>query len=183
MAGFNTILPPISLSFPEPVTALSFDPVSDVLWTGTNAGNVIAHCSTQGTRGVSFRVGNLAVQKITVGENYVRSFSVSGEGVGSWSKGGMNKWYYKCAFRHDVLACDSLNIFAVQFAKHCDHLCQPDKFFSSSSCIDVCARIIVRQRYDWCNRAAGTNAISNYPSRVFTFTPPFWRFRWLPSHP
>lgn len=88
---------PISLQgFPQPITALSFDPVSDILWTGSNSGNVAAYYGAQGMRGVSFRVGgSLAVSKIVAGENYVRGFGLAGEGVGSWTKGGMNKWYFR----------------------------------------------------------------------------------------
>jgi hypothetical protein len=90
-------LPSISLStFPEPVSALSFDPVSDTLWAGSNAGHVTALHGSRGMRGVSFPVGgNLAVNKISAGDNYVRASGVAADGMGSWAKGGMNKWYYR----------------------------------------------------------------------------------------
>ena len=39
--------------YPQPVTALSFDPVSDTLWTGNNTGSIAAYYGTQGARGVS----------------------------------------------------------------------------------------------------------------------------------
>ncbi|KAF7353663.1 PAN2-PAN3 deadenylation complex catalytic subunit PAN2 [Mycena venus] len=86
---------PITVSdYPQPVTALSFDPVSDTLWVGSNSGNIAAYHGTRGLRGVSFQVGGqLAVSKMLAGENYVRAMGVTGEGLGSWSKGGVNKWF------------------------------------------------------------------------------------------
>lgn len=94
--GVYQPIQPISLAFPQPVTALSFDPVSDILWAGTNSGHVISYCSPQGLRGVSYRAGDLAVQKLCSGESYVRALCASANGLGSWAKGGMNKWFYKC---------------------------------------------------------------------------------------
>lgn len=93
-------IPPINQQvsgiFSGPVTSLSFDPISDALWAGLNTGNVVAFYGTRGMRGVSFPVGgSLAVKKILAGENYVRALGVSGEGVGSWGKGGVNKWYHR----------------------------------------------------------------------------------------
>jgi PAB-dependent poly(A)-specific ribonuclease subunit 2 len=92
-------IPPITHQrdiYAQPVTALSFDPVSDTLWSGSNVGNVIAYYGARGTRGVSFPVGgSLAVKKILSGDNYVRSHGVGSEGVGSWGKGGINKWYFR----------------------------------------------------------------------------------------
>jgi PAB-dependent poly(A)-specific ribonuclease subunit 2 len=80
----------------QPVTALSFDPVSDILWSGSNIGNVVAYYGTRAMRGVSFPVGgNLSVKKIVAGDNYVRALGVGSEGVGSWAKGGMNKWFFR----------------------------------------------------------------------------------------
>ncbi|KIK13823.1 hypothetical protein PISMIDRAFT_17728 [Pisolithus microcarpus 441] len=80
----------------QTVTALSFDPVSDSLWAGVDSGIVIALHTAQGLRGVSFPVGGgLAVKQVTVGDNYVRAFGLAGEGLGSWAKGGMNKWYFR----------------------------------------------------------------------------------------
>jgi PAB-dependent poly(A)-specific ribonuclease subunit 2 len=82
--------------YAQPVTAVSFDPVSDVLWSGSNFGTVLAYYGTRGTRGISFPVGgDLAVKKISAGENYVRALGVASEGIGSWSKGGMNKWFFR----------------------------------------------------------------------------------------
>ena len=97
MAAPYQDIPAISLAYPEPVTALAFDPVSDVIWSGSNSGNISAHCSYRGIRGVSFRAGDLSVHKLVAGENYVRASCVSGDGVGSWAKGGANKWFHKWA--------------------------------------------------------------------------------------
>ena len=83
---------------PQAITALSFDPTSDTLWSGANSGNVTAYYTPQGIRGVSFPVGGgLAVNKVIADETQVRAQGVTGEGVGAWSKGGVNRWYYRCA--------------------------------------------------------------------------------------
>jgi hypothetical protein len=85
-------------AIPQAITALSFDPTSDTLWSGTNSGDVTAYYTAQGLRGVSFPVGGgLAVNKVISDETQVRAQGVAGEGVGAWSKGGVNKWYYRCA--------------------------------------------------------------------------------------
>ncbi|KAI0059101.1 PAB-dependent poly-A-specific ribonuclease subunit PAN2 [Artomyces pyxidatus] len=82
--------------FPQPITALSFDLVSDTLWSGTNSGNVTAYYTPRGMRGVTFPVGgNMAVKKVVADETHVRACGVAGEGVGAWSKGGVNKWYFR----------------------------------------------------------------------------------------
>jgi PAB-dependent poly(A)-specific ribonuclease subunit 2 len=95
MATSYRPIAPITVSgYAQPVTALSFDPVSDTLWVGSNSGNITAYHGTRGVRGVSFQVGGpLAVSKILAGENYVRAMGVAGEGLGSWTKGGVNKWF------------------------------------------------------------------------------------------
>ncbi|TFY82963.1 hypothetical protein EWM64_g1049 [Hericium alpestre] len=80
----------------QPITALSFDPVSDTLWSGTNTGNVTAYYTPQGLRGVRFPVGgSLAVKKLVADESFVRACGLDSEGVGSWGKGGVNKWYHR----------------------------------------------------------------------------------------
>ena len=88
---------PIALSgFEVAVTALSFDPASDILWTGSNSGHVSACYGAQGVRGTSYQVGgNTAVKKIIAGDNYIRALGTVSTGLGSWSKGGMNKWYFR----------------------------------------------------------------------------------------
>ncbi|CAK5279336.1 unnamed protein product [Mycena citricolor] len=93
-SSYHPIAPVSISSYPQPVTALSFDPASDTLWTGLNSGNVVACHGTAGMRGVSFPVGgSLAVAKILAGEGYVRAIGVAGDGLGSWTKGGVNKWF------------------------------------------------------------------------------------------
>ena len=87
---------PLLNGFEAGVTALSFDPASDILWTGSNSGHVSACYGTQGVRGTSFQVGgNSAVKKMIAGDNYVRAVGTVSTGLGSWSKGGMNKWYFR----------------------------------------------------------------------------------------
>ncbi|TFK86247.1 hypothetical protein K466DRAFT_493169 [Polyporus arcularius HHB13444] len=81
---------------PQPVTALSFDPVSDILWSGTNSGYVCANYTPRGLRGVHYPVGgHLAVKKISATDTNVIACGVAGEGIGAWGKGGVNAWYFK----------------------------------------------------------------------------------------
>ena len=83
-------------AFTQVITALSFDPTCDTLWSGANTGKVTAYYTPQGVRGVSFPVGGgLSVNKLVVDDTQVRAYGVSAEGVGAWSKGGVNKWYYR----------------------------------------------------------------------------------------
>ncbi|EPQ58579.1 hypothetical protein GLOTRDRAFT_35919 [Gloeophyllum trabeum ATCC 11539] len=82
--------------YPEPVTALAFDPVSDTLWTGLHSGNVLAYYTPRGVRGVTYPVGGgLGVKKVIAEDQYVRAVGVTGDGMGSWNKGGVNKWYFR----------------------------------------------------------------------------------------
>lgn len=91
----HPITPPANI-YPQPITALSFDPISDTLWTGSNSGGIAAYYSAQGVRGVVFPVGgDLAVKDIMASDSNVRAFGVSSNGVGAWSKGGINKWFYR----------------------------------------------------------------------------------------
>jgi len=93
-------LPPISADVAQPVAALAFDPVSDTLWAGSNAAIITAYYSTRGIRGVSFPVGgSLGVKKIIPGDAVIRALGAAGEGLGQWSKGGMNIWHLRCAQR------------------------------------------------------------------------------------
>ena len=97
MSTYRTITP-ISTHdyFNASITALAFDTVLDTLWTGNSVGSVVAYYGTQGNRGVKFPVGGkLSVNKIISGDQYVRALGDAGEGVGSWSKGGVNKWFYR----------------------------------------------------------------------------------------
>ncbi|KAJ3807230.1 ubiquitin carboxyl-terminal hydrolase-domain-containing protein [Lentinula aff. lateritia] len=95
MSTYKHSLAPIVIhAFPHPISALSFDPVSDALWVGSGNGYVSAHHSIQGLRGVCFKAGDLPVLKVVADENSVKAASAGGDGVGSWVKGGMNKWFY-----------------------------------------------------------------------------------------
>ncbi|KAJ1309756.1 hypothetical protein OPQ81_006521 [Rhizoctonia solani] len=94
-------LPSFHLSHPAPVTALSFDPVSDVLWTGSMTGLVTGYfgnVATTGyagslTRGVTFPVrGETGVLKILTGEKDIKA--LGNGGLGSWTKGGAGRWQF-----------------------------------------------------------------------------------------
>ncbi|KZS98990.1 cysteine proteinase [Sistotremastrum niveocremeum HHB9708] len=86
---------PIQDPFAIPVTALAFDTISDILWAGKQTGTVNAYYGS-GMRGVSFPVGgDLAVRKLVCSDQHVRALGAAGLGVGAWSKGGANKWYYR----------------------------------------------------------------------------------------
>ncbi|KAI4525371.1 hypothetical protein K525DRAFT_234573 [Schizophyllum commune Loenen D] len=95
-APYQAIAPIALAGFAEPVTAVSFDLASDTLWAGTNSGYINAFHGTHGARGVCFAVGgNLAVKKIVAGDSAVRAFGAGSNGIGSWSKGGVNKWFHR----------------------------------------------------------------------------------------
>ncbi|KAF8758936.1 hypothetical protein RHS01_02539 [Rhizoctonia solani] len=94
-------LPSFHLAHTVPVTALSFDPVSDVLWTGSAAGLVsgyFGNVTTIGyagslTRGVTFPVrGETGVLKILTGEKDIKALGSGG--LGSWTKGGAGRWQF-----------------------------------------------------------------------------------------
>ncbi|KAL0947460.1 hypothetical protein HGRIS_013567 [Hohenbuehelia grisea] len=98
MAGSPTYhpIPPISPSFyAQSANSLSFDPVTNTLWAGTTAGTVVAYHGAMAVRGVQFRVGgNFGVTKVLAEHSHVRALA-SQDLMGSWAKGGMNKWQYK----------------------------------------------------------------------------------------
>lgn len=97
MSSYSTI-PPISLSSAKfaNLTALSFDPVSDILWAGLDSGTVVAYLGTRGIQGPCFRIGgNTPVKKIIAGDNYVHAADSANGGMGSWTKGGVNKWFFQ----------------------------------------------------------------------------------------
>lgn len=86
----------ITHEYHQPITSLAFDPVSDILWTGSGSGAVVAYCTPEAIRGVSFPAGgDQPVQKLVAGDSYVRACGLAGQGVGSWTKGGVNKWYFR----------------------------------------------------------------------------------------
>lgn len=77
----------------QPILSLAFDPTSDVLWSGTAGGSVTAHYPTH-ARGVSYPATTKGhpVTKVVCTDKEVRAVTESG--MGSWGKGGVNKWYY-----------------------------------------------------------------------------------------
>ena len=82
--------------YPIPISALSFDPVSDTLWGGNNVGSLAAYHGQSRIRGVFFPVGHdHPVKKIIAIDSQVRAVAGSGVGVGAWSKGGVNRWYFR----------------------------------------------------------------------------------------
>jgi len=96
----------ITHEYHQPITSLAFDPVSDILWTGSSSGAVVAYCTPQAIRGVSFPIGGgQPVQKLVAGDNYVRACGLAGQGVGSWTKGGVNKWYFRSVQPTPSLVC------------------------------------------------------------------------------
>lgn len=111
---------PVSAGHPLPssVTALSFDPVSDILWAGDNNGVVTGIYTSRGYRGVFFPVGgDFAVSKISAGDNYVRALGSASEGLGSWAKGGMNKWFHRCVWLN-FLPESHCSIYQIIYISH-----------------------------------------------------------------
>jgi PAB-dependent poly(A)-specific ribonuclease subunit 2 len=90
-------LPPLHHSRDgQPITTLSFDPVQDTLWAGSNSGVVSACYGIRGLKGVAFPVGSkFAVKKVVAGDRFVRASGIDTKGLGTWSKGGVNKWYFR----------------------------------------------------------------------------------------
>lgn len=104
MSGSYATIAPISNGFAQAINALSFDPVSDILWAGLNSGVVVAYLGRQGIRGPCFRTGsNLSVKKIIAGDHHVLAADNANEALGSWTKGGVNKWL----FRSVLFTCSS----------------------------------------------------------------------------
>jgi hypothetical protein len=97
-------IPSIHLSSPIPVTSLAFDPVSDLLWTGSAAGlttgyfgNISSGYLGNLTRGVTFPVrGETGVLKLLAGEKDIKA--LGNGGFGSWTKGGANRWQFMWVF-------------------------------------------------------------------------------------
>ncbi|KAH9934990.1 uncharacterized protein B0H18DRAFT_979313 [Fomitopsis serialis] len=84
--------------FPQPVTALAFDPVSDTLWTGLNSGIVMAYTPRKGCG------------RIAAGDSTVRAFGVASESVGAWGKGGVNKWNHRSNVSVTAMSCNTTSI-------------------------------------------------------------------------
>lgn len=87
-------LPALAHPRQELISCLAFDTVSDVLWSGSASGSVTAHYPTN-VRGVTYPATNKGhpVTRLVASEKDVRAISESG--MGSWAKGGMNRWYYR----------------------------------------------------------------------------------------
>ncbi|KAF8305548.1 PAB-dependent poly-A-specific ribonuclease subunit PAN2 [Clavulina sp. PMI_390] len=80
--------------FPQPITSLSFDPVADTLWSGNAGGSVHAYHGSTRMRGVSYIVcRGEVIERVLASDNVVHACSRSN--VGSWGKGGVNKWTHK----------------------------------------------------------------------------------------
>lgn len=84
-----------SNTLPFPVTALAFDPLSDVLWTGS-AGQVSAYYHNR-SRGVYWRHSKNTITKIAAGDSHVRVIDAVGRQLGAYSKGGATRWQYRYA--------------------------------------------------------------------------------------
>lgn len=84
-----------SSPLPFPVTALAFDPLSDVLWTGS-AGQVSAYYHNR-TRGVYWRHSKNTITKVAAEDSHVRVIDAVGRQLGSYSKGGVTRWQYRYA--------------------------------------------------------------------------------------
>jgi PAB-dependent poly(A)-specific ribonuclease subunit 2 len=106
------------MPYPQPVTSLSFDPVSDTLWAGNTAGLVHACHGASRMRGVSYFVARGdPIKKIVASESVVHACTSSS--VGSWGKGGVNKWY------HQLRAFPLLNFECLII------LCRPYRLFQT----------------------------------------------------
>jgi WD40 repeat protein len=84
-----------SSPLPFPVTALAFDPLSDVLWTGS-AGQVSAYYHNR-NRGVYWRHSKNTITKVAAGDSHVRVIDAVGRQLGAYSKGGVTRWQYRYA--------------------------------------------------------------------------------------
>ncbi|CAG8768565.1 12220_t:CDS:2, partial [Acaulospora colombiana] len=71
------------------ISAVSFDPVSDVLWAGNEVGQVCAYYRNR-MRGVAFTVGEGYVSSLSISDQHIYAMSIAGQGLGAWSRGGVN---------------------------------------------------------------------------------------------
>ena len=87
-----TVLQPLIHPRHLPISSLSFDHDSDVLWSGSSTGSITAHYPTP-VRGVTYPASREShqVTKVDASEKDVKAICESG--IGAWSKGGMNRWY------------------------------------------------------------------------------------------
>lgn len=97
MANTYSITTPITYQqdiYPSQISALAFDPVSDVLWAGNGLGQVAAFYRNR-MRGVVFPVGDNYVSSLYAREQQVYAMTMDGRGLGAWGKGGANIWHYR----------------------------------------------------------------------------------------
>lgn len=98
MANTYAVVAPITYQrdtpYPSQISALCFDPVSDVLWGGNGHGQVAAYYRNR-TRGIAFLAGESYVSGLSVSDQQLYAMTIAGQGLGAWGKGGVNKWYYR----------------------------------------------------------------------------------------
>jgi PAB-dependent poly(A)-specific ribonuclease subunit 2 len=97
MANTYSVSIPITYQsqiYPCRISSVSFDPVSDVLWAGNELGQVCAYYRNR-MRGVAFPVGEGYVSSLSTSDQQIYAMSITGQGLGAWSKGGVNKWHYR----------------------------------------------------------------------------------------
>jgi len=97
MANTYSITAPITYQqdvYASQISTLAFDPVSDVLWAGNGLGQVAAFYRNR-MRGVAFPVGKNYVSSLYARENQVYAMTMEGQGLGAWTKGGVNIWQYR----------------------------------------------------------------------------------------
>jgi len=103
MASTYTITAPITYqqtTYPSQISALSFDPVSDVLWAGNGHGQVAAYYRNR-MRGVAFPVGENYVSSLSISDSQIYAMTITGQGLGAWARGGINRWHYRFVHRID----------------------------------------------------------------------------------
>ncbi|KAF9521074.1 hypothetical protein BS47DRAFT_1404191 [Hydnum rufescens UP504] len=101
MSTYHSLPPFGQPPYPQPITSLSFDPVSDALWAGHASGIVSAYHGASRMRGVTYIVGKGdPVKRVLASDGYVTA--CTSLGVGVWGKGGVNKWYHHFCWFNDI---------------------------------------------------------------------------------
>jgi PAB-dependent poly(A)-specific ribonuclease subunit 2 len=94
MSTYHSLPPFGQPLYPQPITSLSFDPVSDALWAGNASGTVSAYHGASRMRGVTYVVSRGdPVKKVLAADGYVTA--CTSLSVGVWGKGGVKKWYHQ----------------------------------------------------------------------------------------
>lgn len=177
MSSYVTI-PTISVSlveFANP-TALSFDPVSDILWAGINSGTVIAYLGAQGVRGPNIRVGsNLSVKKVIAGDNYVHAADNANGCMGSWTKGGVGKWVFRWVC-HTVIRHW---LHRIQTFRRASHILQHSTILNSVCCVvDEPGAHFCQSNSRNCG-PSGADIFATHSSRVVPIIPHLWIIGWI----